>query len=168
MPLLRRPDAHHRDLPARAETDVARTTKGAGRMTNRLSSVTEHHRLHPADPARTRMRLSISGATRRRQSRQNAQLCRHHRPSLRPSQAPCTPSAAPLMQPSPQPSAHFPHSTDPRPPRLPPWEVFQRGSWSRQSATFRRDPHQKTFTKAAVRQPPGCCGAGRRRRLSPR
>jgi hypothetical protein len=30
-------------------------------------------------------------------------------------------------------------------------KVFQRGSWSRQSPTFRRDPHQKTFTKASIR-----------------
>lgn len=34
----------------------------------------------------------------------------------------------------------------PRPPRLPPWEVCQRGASSRQRAAFRRDQHQKTFT----------------------
>lgn len=38
----------------------------------------------------------------------------------------------------------------PSPTRLPPWEVFQRGPWSRQCATCRRDPHQKTFTGAAL------------------
>lgn len=50
------------------------------------------------------------------QSRQNEQLCRDHRTRLRPSQAARPPSAAPLMQPLLQPSAHFPHSMiqDPR------------------------------------------------------
>ncbi len=37
MPILRQPDAHRRDIPLRPETDVARTTTGAGRMTNRPS-----------------------------------------------------------------------------------------------------------------------------------
>ena len=53
MPLLRRPHADHRDLPARAKTDVARTTKGAGRMTKRRSFVTENHQLQSADLVRT-------------------------------------------------------------------------------------------------------------------
>jgi hypothetical protein len=53
---------------------------------------------------------------KRQQSRQNEQLCRHHRTSLRPPQAACAPSAAPLMKPLLQPSAHFPHRMiqDPR------------------------------------------------------
>jgi hypothetical protein len=52
----------------------------------------------------------------RRHSRQNYQLCHDHRTHLRPSQAPCTPSAAPLIQAVLQASAHFPHRIiqDPR------------------------------------------------------
>jgi hypothetical protein len=52
----------------------------------------------------------------RQQSRQDEQLCQDHRTSLRPLHAPCAPSAAPLMQPSLQPSALFPHRMfqDPR------------------------------------------------------
>ena len=53
MSLLRRAHAHHRDLQARTDTDVARATKGAGRMTCRALSITAHHRGKPADPART-------------------------------------------------------------------------------------------------------------------
>ena len=50
------------------------------------------------------------------QSCQNDQLCLDQRTSLRPSQAPCPPSTAPLMHPLPQLSAHFPHRMiqDPR------------------------------------------------------
>ncbi|WP_179141520.1 hypothetical protein [Primorskyibacter flagellatus] len=36
MSLLWRRHAYHRDIPTRAKTDVARTTKGAGSMTHRL------------------------------------------------------------------------------------------------------------------------------------
>lgn len=51
----------------------------------------------------------------------------------------------------------------PRPPRLRPWEVFQRGSSVHQAAPSRRDPHQKTFTIAAV-----CYGSPRRSAASPK
>ena len=51
VPLLRRPHAHHRGLPSRANTNVARTTTGAGRMTHRLSIARKRHRMHRADPA---------------------------------------------------------------------------------------------------------------------
>src|SRR6056297_3026399 len=49
--MLRRAHAHHRDLPSRAETDVARATKGAGSMTDRLSQIINQYRLHRAGPA---------------------------------------------------------------------------------------------------------------------
>lgn len=39
--------------------------------------------------------------------------------------------------------------TPPSPPRLPPWEVFQRGPRSRQAEAARRSPRRKTFTRAA-------------------
>ncbi|SEO27107.1 hypothetical protein SAMN05216227_10774 [Pseudorhodobacter antarcticus] len=52
----------------------------------------------------------------RQHARQNDQLCRNHRTLLNTPQVPCAPLAAPLIQPSPQPPAHFPHSMfqDPR------------------------------------------------------
>src|SRR6056297_1892415 len=53
VPLLRRPHAHNRDLPARAKTDVARATEGAGRMTYRPPSTTDYHWLQSVDTVRT-------------------------------------------------------------------------------------------------------------------
>ena len=38
------------------------------------------------------------------------------------------------------------------PPPLPPWEIFQRGSLSRECEAFRRDRHQKNFTIASRKQ----------------
>ena len=95
----------------------------------------------------------------RPQSRQNKQLCRDHRTSLRWSQAAREPSAAPMMQPLLQPSAHFPHKMIQDPRGLPPWEVFQRGSLSCEGEAFRRYPHQKTFTLSGLRKGVKCCAA---------
>src|SRR6056297_3431363 len=49
--MLRRTHALHRDIPSRAETDVARATKGAGRMTDRRSQIINPGWMHRADPA---------------------------------------------------------------------------------------------------------------------
>ena len=83
MSLLRRTHAHHRDLPARPETDVARPTEGAGSMTYRPSSVTRQHRLHPLNRSEQRV-LAYFQRDSRRQYLQNAQHRRDHQPGLRP------------------------------------------------------------------------------------
>ena len=84
----------------------------------------------------------------RRQSRRNQQLCRDHLTSLRPSQAPCEPSAAPLKQSLPRPSAHFPHSMiqDPRGFLLGRFSNAGRGraSAQRSNATRIRKPSPRT------------------------
>jgi hypothetical protein len=49
------------------------------------------------------------------------------------------------------PPAHNPHSHR-QPPRLPPWEIFQRGPPEHQAATSHPSPHRKIFTKADLRR----------------
>lgn len=152
MPLLWRPHAHYRDLPAWAKTDVTSTTKGAGRMTKRLSFVTENHQLQTADLVRTACVCSLPA------SHEAAMTPKHT--ALAASSPECASVSGTMRTFSRTPDATvvptdrtLSPKTDPRPPRLPPWEVFQRGSWSRQCVTFRRDPHQKTFTKPDVGLP---------------
>ena len=51
----------------------------------------------------------------------------------------------------PHPQRSFPIDR-PKPPRLPPWEVFQRGPIARQAQPSRNGPHRKTFTIAVIGQ----------------
>jgi hypothetical protein len=50
------------------------------------------------------------------------------------------------------PPAHNPHSHL-QPPRLPPWEIFQRGPPEHQAATSHPSPHRKIFTKGDIPYP---------------
>ncbi len=63
MPRLRWPDAHHRDLPTRPETQSPGATEKAGRMTRRPSHCPKPTRKHPAFRGRTPLRsITLSTA----------------------------------------------------------------------------------------------------------
>ena len=144
MPLLRWHNADHRDLPARSETNVPRTTTGAGRMTKRLSFVTENHQLHSADLVQTASACSFPASHQAAMKAKQTALSASSPACASTSGTICTFSHTPDATVAPTDYTPSPQ-TVPRPPRLPTWEVFQRGSSSPQCATFRSHPHQKNL-----------------------
>lgn len=109
MPMLRRAHAHCRDLPTRPKTDVARASKGAGRMTDRLSQIINPRWLLYARPAQATCADSLSARpqTKIHQARRAPRGDRAGKPAYA---ALCKTQNSPFKPKRIQSSALFPHS----------------------------------------------------------
>ena len=147
MPVLRWAHADHRNLPARTETDVTRATSGAGRMTYRRSTVITPSWLQSAGPAQNNyadqpLQKLNTIVPSRKIGLSDRKGCDLHgfcpmKNAIQPRQ-----SCRRISR-----QRTFPIAS-PRPPRLPPWEIFQRGPRPVTADTSRHGPHRKIFTRA--------------------